>query len=233
MNLEFTAFDYENLFRIVLILLSSYFIGLNRGKHHQFAGVKAHIFVGLGAGISFLVPYIMMHEYQNFNIDPYRMPAQVISGIGFLGAGSIIKSGQTIRGLTTAATLWLTAVISITFASGAYIVGAFSAILVIVFLFFNQQFEMARKFSIKVLVITIEDETDNLEMLDQYLKEHSSLRGSLEILDHKYVEGKHIAQIKYEIIHYQNEMRTYELIRNLSKFNYISRIESITDMERL
>ncbi len=92
------SFDIEIMIRIILIILSSFMIGYNRGKHHQFAGVKTHLFVGLGAGMSFIVPYIYFANHPGITADPYRLSAQVISGIGFLGAGSIIKSGQTIKG---------------------------------------------------------------------------------------------------------------------------------------
>lgn len=133
MNEYINNFDLEVIFRVLLIITSSFMIGYNRGKHHQFAGVKTHLFVGLGSGLSFLIPYIYYLENTQFTADPYRMSAQVISGIGFLGAGSIIKSGQTIKGLTTAATLWLTAIISIAFASGIYLLASFAALLVIIF----------------------------------------------------------------------------------------------------
>lgn len=229
----FSAFDLEIIIRILLILISSFMIGYNRGKHHQFAGVKTHLFVGLGSGLSFLIPNIYYMANPSITSDPYRMSAQVISGIGFLGAGSIIKSGQSIKGLTTAATLWLTAIISIAFASGVYYLASFCAVFVIIFLFFNKQLELTKKYAIKVIVVTLEDNGESVELIDQFIRAKAQLNGPFKLLDHKYKNEKHIVRVKYEIIHNQTELSTYELIRSISEFSFIRQIDSITEIEKL
>ncbi len=233
MNININAFDFEIIIRILLILISSFMIGYNRGKHHQFAGVKTHLFVGLGAGLSLLVPYIYYTNNPGVSGDPYRLAAQVISGIGFLGAGSIIKSGQTIKGLTTAATLWLTAIISISFASGAYLVSIFSASLVIIFLFFNKRLEITKKYSIKVLVFTLVDDGESVELLDQYIRTHATLNSHFQLLDNRFKDGEHIVRVKYELVHNQTDVSTYSLIRDICQFKFIRKVESITELEKL
>ena len=108
---------------LVRILLAAFFggiIGNERGKHGSQAGLRTHILVCLGAAMTALAG-IFSSEVLNYNGDPFRIAAQVVSGIGFLGAGMIIvKSGNTITGLTTAAGMWTTATIGIALGMGFY-----------------------------------------------------------------------------------------------------------------
>src|SRR5690554_1164658 len=95
------------LLRILLATLLCGMIGFERELKKHSAGFRTHILVGVGACLMMLLSiygfeaYIM--QYDNIRFDPARIPSYVISGIGFLGAGTIIVHGMTIRGLTTAA----------------------------------------------------------------------------------------------------------------------------------
>jgi len=82
-------------------------IGLERELSAQAAGLRTHMLVCLGAAVFTLTGAITLHT------DPTRIAAQVVTGIGFLGAGAILREGATVRGLTTAASLWLTAAIGV------------------------------------------------------------------------------------------------------------------------
>ncbi len=108
--------------RILLSVLCGGVIGAERGRAHQPAGMRTHMLVCLGAAI---VMSTGQYMYETFGAgDPSRMGAQVISGIGFLGAGSIIISGKTrVRGLTTAAGLWTAASIGLALGIGFYSAG--------------------------------------------------------------------------------------------------------------
>lgn len=102
-------------------------IGFERELRERQAGLRTHLVVSLGAALFTLVS---AYAFRNFGskVDPTRIAAQIVSGIGFLGAGAIIRQGFSVRGLTTAATLWLVAAIGM--ASGAgYYDGAFIATL--------------------------------------------------------------------------------------------------------
>jgi len=108
------------LIRILLAVLFGGIIGHERGKHGSQAGLRTHILVCLGAAMTSLAG-IYAYEVLGYGGDPFRISAQVVSGIGFLGAGMIIvKNGNSIIGLTTAAGMWTTATIGIALGMGFY-----------------------------------------------------------------------------------------------------------------
>lgn len=105
--------------RIFLSVLCGGVLGLERGKSNQAAGMRTYMLVCLGAALVMLTGQYSFDRYNSG--DPARLGAQVISGIGFLGAGSIIIEGSTkIRGLTTAAGLWVAACIGLAIGIGYY-----------------------------------------------------------------------------------------------------------------
>ncbi len=110
------------ILRITVAMLCGGAIGIERGRSNQAAGMRTYMIVSLGASVVMLTGQWLFVEFQTG--DPSRLGAQVISGIGFLGAGSIIISGKTrIRGLTTAAGLWVSACIGLSIGSGFIEVG--------------------------------------------------------------------------------------------------------------
>lgn len=102
------------LLRVLGAALLGALVGLDRELSDQPAGLRTHILVSLGAALFTLVGAYGLQEFQadpRRALDPTRVAAQVVTGIGFLGAGAIIRQGASIRGLTTAAGLWVTAAI--------------------------------------------------------------------------------------------------------------------------
>jgi len=110
--------------------------GLEREKSHQFAGFRTHILVSVGSCITSITSLLLFTQYSSqTNSDPARLTAQVLSGIGFLGAGAILKTSNGIRGLTTAAGIWATACIGITIGYGYYVLGICAWSLVMITLY--------------------------------------------------------------------------------------------------
>lgn len=112
-------------------------VGLEREMRDQPAGFRTHILVSLGAALFTLVGAYGVESFfagapPNVNHDPTRVAAQVVTGIGFLGAGAIIRQGVSIRGLTTAAALWVTAAIGVAAAFGFWL-GAIGTTVVTIF----------------------------------------------------------------------------------------------------
>lgn len=106
--------------RLVLAALAGGIIGNERGKHGSAAGLRTHILVCIGAAMTALTGYFV-YEMLGVSDDIMRLAAQVVSGIGFLGAGMIIvKNGNVVTGLTTAAGMWATAAIGIALGYGFY-----------------------------------------------------------------------------------------------------------------
>ena len=119
--------------RLVLALLFGGIIGLERGRQRRAAGLRTHILVCVGAALTAMVGFYARDMLGITNSDPLRVSAQVISGIGFLGVGTIMVKGRfQIVGLTTAAGLWVTAAIGISLGTGFY-EGALIAFLLSIF----------------------------------------------------------------------------------------------------
>ena len=125
----------EIIIKIVMILLLAGIIGWNREKQGRPAGFRTHILVGIGSTIVMIVS-ILLHEIYP-EADPARIAAQVISGIGFLGAGTILVQGSTVKGLTTAASLWTTAAIGLAVGAGFYFTAIIGTLIVFFSLFFQ------------------------------------------------------------------------------------------------
>jgi putative Mg2+ transporter-C (MgtC) family protein len=110
-------------------------IGLEREIHQHPAGMRTHLLVSLGSAVFTEMSSVgfgqVVSSGQATNVDPTRIAAQIVSGIGFLGAGAIIKYGTSIRGLTTAASLWVTASVGLAVGGGEYIIGIVGAALTI------------------------------------------------------------------------------------------------------
>lgn len=123
--------------RILLAILAGGIIGIERGKHGSAAGLRTHILVCVGAVMTALTGMFIFNELEIYG-DVTRISAQVISGIGFLGAGMIIvKNGNFIIGLTTAAGMWATAAIGIALGFGFYsgaVIATFACVFTAAFL---------------------------------------------------------------------------------------------------
>lgn len=112
---------YSIAFRLILAIISGGIIGNERGKHGSAAGLRTHILVCIGSAMTALTGYYV-YETLGITSDIMRLSAQVVSGIGFLGAGMIIvKNGNIVTGLTTAAGMWATAAIGIALGYGFYV----------------------------------------------------------------------------------------------------------------
>lgn len=129
--MELVEFNVFLMFRLVAAVLLGGLIGLERSGNHHNAGLRTHILVCLGAASIMVVSECIVERYQTQQ-ELMRMGAQVISGIGFLGAGNIIADGNKIRGITTAAGIWTTACVGIIVGSGYYAI----ACTVVVFMLF-------------------------------------------------------------------------------------------------
>jgi len=130
------------VFRLVLSFIMGGVIGLEREWHRQSAGLRTHILISLGATMLTLLSIDIPQEFTRYQgIDPGRIAAQVISGIGFLGGGAIFRFGVNVRGLTTAASIWVVAGIGMLVGAGMYFASLVGTGLVLVALFVLVPFE--------------------------------------------------------------------------------------------
>src|SRR5688500_9044146 len=126
----------EIVFRIVAALAAGGLIGLERSHRGRPAGFRTHAIVCLASSLLMLVTVYEQHWFPRDSsarviIDPTRMAQGIMTGIGFVGAGAIIKEGFTVRGLTTAASIWITAAIGILTGIGFYFPLAVSVVITI------------------------------------------------------------------------------------------------------
>lgn len=116
----FTPLD--TVIRLVLAAALGGIIGFEREQHDRPAGLRTHILVCMGSALLMLTSVEVFWAYRDLgDPDPGRIAAQVVSGIGFLGAGTILREGVTVRGLTTAASLWVVAALGLAVGSGLYL----------------------------------------------------------------------------------------------------------------
>ena len=106
-------------------------IGLERELKHKPAGFRTNILICVGAAMYMAIGLLLMREQGGGSVDPTRIAAQVVTGIGFLGAGSIMQQGARITGLTTAATIWVVAAIGMVAGAGFPLLALISALLVL------------------------------------------------------------------------------------------------------
>jgi putative Mg2+ transporter-C (MgtC) family protein len=128
--------ETDILIRLCLGFLAGAIIGAERSSRRQIAGLRTHILIAVGATLLMLLSIWLPQEHRDMkNGDPGRIAAQVVSGIGFLGAGAMIRLGNNVRGLTTAASLWLIAAVGLAIGAGMYIAALITEALSLVTLF--------------------------------------------------------------------------------------------------
>ena len=136
--------DRQIIMRLILSIILSGVIGLERQAQRRTAGLRTHVLVCLGSCLIMLTSLYIFDIFKNeVPLDPARIAAGVITGIGFLGAGTIIRYGETVKGLTTAASLWVVAGIGLATGCGFYSGAITATFLVLVTLLFLRYIERA------------------------------------------------------------------------------------------
>ena len=130
----------ESLLRLALAAVLGGLIGVERELREREAGLRTHLLVALGSALFTIVGAYGFDAFLNtgasvVRADPTRIAAQIVTGIGFLGAGAIIRQGLSVRGLTTAATLWVVAAVGLAAGAGYYSVAVITTALVLIALY--------------------------------------------------------------------------------------------------
>lgn len=137
--------EIDMILRLLAAALLGGIVGLERESKRRAAGLRTHLLVSMGSALVMITSQYVFYQYQGLAaIDPTRLGAQVISGIGFLGAGTIIKQGASVKGLTTAASLWAVACIGLAVGAGYYLAAVVAAVIVVLALFLLEKFEKSR-----------------------------------------------------------------------------------------
>lgn len=159
---NFTSLEVNmtnSLFRLVLSMVLGMVVGAERKRKGQIAGIRTFALISMGACLAMLLSIYVPQVYLGLkNGDPGRIAAQVITGIGFLGGGAMIHMKGAVRGLTTAAGIWMTAIIGMAVGIGMYMISIGATLLIILTLVTFEQYEKRRKLGqeSKVISFTVE-----------------------------------------------------------------------------
>jgi putative Mg2+ transporter-C (MgtC) family protein len=162
--------EKDMVIRLVVALLLGGVIGYERERDAQAAGLRTHMILTLGACLAMI---LSINVSALRNSDPTRLAAQVISGIGFLGAGAILRFGFNIKGLTTAASLWTMAVVGLAIGYGYFLAGVVTTGLMMLILTVINMIEnrFIRNSSMHSIVVDIKDTNNTLRLVRKALAE--------------------------------------------------------------
>lgn len=164
--------------RIFLSCVCGAVIGYERKNRGKGAGIRTHTIVALASALMMIVSKYGFSDLVDFpgvrGADPARIAAQVVSGVGFLGAGMIYFNRHLVRGLTTAAGVWATAGVGLAIGSGLYLVGIF-ATLIIVFcqIFLHKNYKFLHMPSEEVMTVTLDDSEEAMDFLNNMLTKYN------------------------------------------------------------
>ena len=169
-------------FRLLCALTVGIMIGIERETAHRPAGMRTHMLVALGSCVVMITGQLLFTQYHALggNADPARLSAQVITGVGFLGAGTIIREGSSVKGLTTAASIWTVACLGIAIGAGyVYVglIGAFCTLITLVFFEWIQKNLLHCRYGNFIFFITSQDVAKSLDAIYSYAaKYHANIK---------------------------------------------------------
>lgn len=162
-----------SLLRILLSFVAGALIGLEREMNNQPAGLRTHILISIGSTLVMLISVFITQVYESPG-DPGRIAAQVVSGIGFLGAGAILKFGADIKGLTTAASIWAMAAVGLAIGAGMYSISLLSVVIILFALTAMNFFEkkVFKDRTLRKIEIVVKKRNSDLQLITGILKRH-------------------------------------------------------------
>jgi putative Mg2+ transporter-C (MgtC) family protein len=200
--LEVMMADTEMLLRLVTAAALGSLIGFERERLLWAAGIRTHMLVCVGSCLIMIVSQYGFSGVlsQNVVLDPSRVAAQVVSGIGFLGAGAILARGEIVKGLTTAASIWTVAAVGLAVGGGLYLAASASTVIILIILAGIKPLEEAYRSRNQSCQLKIE--VDNGSLTPELLRSTLDLR---------------VGQIKRFLVESRNQGGTDDLVILLSK----------------
>lgn len=166
----------NSMFRLILSMALGMIVGAERKRKGQIAGIRTFALISMGACLAMLLSIYVPQVYLGLkNGDPGRIAAQVITGIGFIGGGAMIHMKGAVRGLTTAAGIWMTAIIGMAVGIGMYLISFGATILILLTLVSFEQYEKKKKLGqeSKVVSITVDGIVDSIEDYRDVFKKYN------------------------------------------------------------
>lgn len=201
--------DWDYIIRLLLAAVLGGVIGLEREYHAKEAGFRTHVLVAVGSALFMLISQYGFDAFlgvKSVSFDPSRIASQVVTGIGFIGAGTIIFQKKFIRGLTTAAGIWVTGAIGLACGCGMYFIAAVTTAIVILVLSIINYFFKKLTFRHISIVFSCSEQTqiekilnnlktDNIVIKECSIEKQSNYIVSLEIRTKRYKYNTLISEI--------------------------------------
>lgn len=217
------------VFRLLIAFIAGGIIGINREIHNRAAGFRTHILICLGSCLLMLISIFIPQEFLEFkNGDPGRIAAQVVAGIGFLGAGAIIKLGDHVKGLTTAASIWVSAAIGLAVGAGMIYIAAATVVFVLLALILMERVErvLFNKKNFKSLHVQLKQSNVNTEAIEEILK-NQNIKYTIQQIQHNSYMG--LVHLEISIIvdvnfSFEKFMGSFSAVPNIQEISVKNKI---------
>lgn len=214
---------YEFLLRLFVAAILGGVIGLEREYRAKEAGFRTHFLVALGSGLFMILSQFgfddVLGHYELVSLDPSRIASQVVTGIGFIGAGTIIFQKHVVRGLTTAAGLWVTSAIGMTAGAGMYVLSIATTVLVLLCL--EALYFILQHFGTRNITVTFSTpKEENIQLVLQRLRDKEMIIDSYEMKRKDTSSGHYYVvtmEMKFKRKRYKNHL-----------LNFMAEFESVT-----
>ncbi|MBW4771564.1 MgtC/SapB family protein [Prevotella jejuni] len=214
---------YEFVLRLFVAAMLGGVIGLEREYRAKEAGFRTHFLVALGSGLFMILSQFgfdnVLSNYEQVSLDPSRIASQVVTGIGFIGAGTIIFQKHVVRGLTTAAGLWVTSAIGMTAGAGMYVLSIATTVLVLLCL--EALYFILQHFGTRNITVTFS--TPKEESIKLVLQR---LRAKEVIIDSYEMKRKDTSSGYYYVVTMEMKFKRKRYKNHL--LNFMAEFESVT-----
>ncbi|TVM04058.1 MAG: hypothetical protein CV087_02390 [Candidatus Brocadia sp. WS118] len=206
--------------KLLIALALGGIIGWERERRGRPAGLRTHILVCVGVTLMMVVSEHIFEKYKTFaadsiiRVDPGRIAAQVVTGIGFLGAGTIMRFKTTVRGLTTAASLWVVAGVGLAVGSSCYIPAILTTLITVFALFLGPLFERGiRRDIYRTLKVCVSGTEPNFTSITEVLKNNS-----MELQHYEFERNLVKNEVQYNIdVRYKDETLVPKVCDDITK----------------
>lgn len=214
---------YEFVLKLFVAAMLGGVIGLEREYRAKEAGFRTHFLVALGSGLFMILSQFgfddVLGHYEQVSLDPSRIASQVVTGIGFIGAGTIIFQKHVVRGLTTAAGLWVTSAIGMTAGAGMYVLSIATTVLVLLCL--EALYFILQHFGTRNITVTFSTpKEENIQPVLQRLRDKEIIIDSYEMTRKDTSSGHYFVvtmEMKFKRKRYKNHL-----------LNFMAEFENVT-----
>lgn len=218
----FHSFWFETIFKLILGCVLAGIIGLERSSWSKPAGFRTHALVGISAVLMVLCGE---HMSKIYDIDPSRISAQLLSGIGFIGAGTILRDGFNVKGLTTAAGLLAVTCIGLSIGAGYYLGGILTTLIVYVILSYSYKIsDRLNHFDVLELDVKINQNIkETVAEIEKYLSDYQVEIKRIKRLKEEEIEKE--GEIVHIVGHYNKKgFKKNELLRNITLIENVEEV---------